>query len=173
MHKSIIEAESAILKYWPGVEKRRNLTSFLGGHPPPRPPQLVGLEASKIFHLYWKSNTNRPFWKPPGRLIGGSGGPDAPPGIKLSCVFAQPRASRVNAGTSDSHAATFFAAGTTDEYGDKQSRGYASQPLPMPCELAGSKDMSNSPCEMDRSAHMSVPQKLGSSHVRTTYRYLL
>ena len=80
-------------QYWPGVEKRRNLTQFLEGHPPPRPPQLVGLEASQILDLYLISNTNRPFWRPPGRLIGGVWGSDAPPGIKLSCVFSQPQAS--------------------------------------------------------------------------------
>ena len=46
-----------------------------------------------MVELYWKSNINPIFGRPPGRPLGGSGGADAPPGIKLSCVFSQPRAS--------------------------------------------------------------------------------
>ena len=64
-----------------------------GGIRPPRPPQYVGLEASKLIDLYWISSTNQTFWRPPGRLIGRVWGADAPPGIKLSCVFSQPWAS--------------------------------------------------------------------------------
>ena len=80
--------------YWPGVERRQKLNLIPeGGIRPPRPPQSVGLEASKMVDLYLISNTNQPFWKPSGRHIGGVWGADAPPGIKLSCVLSQPRAS--------------------------------------------------------------------------------
>ena len=43
--------------------------------------------------FYLISNTNPTFGRPPGRLIGGVWGADAPPGIKSGFVFSQSRAS--------------------------------------------------------------------------------
>jgi hypothetical protein len=59
---------------------------------------------------------------------------------------------------SEKHKLYFLPVGTTDEYADQQSKGYASRNLPVPCELVGFNEISNSPCEINRSAQMSAPQ---------------